>query len=459
MEFHKTTYGDGGGGGFPAPPPGPPMGMPPTGAPPPRTQLPPPPAPAPTPPGFPPPHAAAAPQQFQPPPPQAPPQHQHQPPPPQAFGGGADPYAYPGAPQQPPGFQQPPQPPQPQPPQAAFGGGGGSGGGGDEWGHGPDWNQAINTIGMASQFMGHGEVAQMVGGLDQQKLRDGYGKYQAWFGFLKIYFRVTNHYVLSKLKIIALPFRANHRRRASSQPIGHDQEYRYEDPSCDVNGMDMYIPSLALVTYVLLSAAIMGANHTFTPEVLGSQTSWCIGVCVLEVAALQILSMSFGATSKVCVLALMMSPRHHPPPPPGLVPRYGVHERLQIRRRLPLPAVTGAHAVAAMDGSILLVCEHTHTQTHTLFPPSDPTAHHCHPPPRRFIGCSSFLMRAQLMEHFKDPHTDHVLARAQPLLLAVMAWQPFIYIFLISNILGDAAPEAVAEVVAATEIPVTLPPA
>ena len=118
-----------------------------------------------------------------------------------------------------------------------------------------------------------------------------------WWGFLKMYFHVTNRFVLNRLRVIAFPFRTDHRRCATDAKEGYD----YCDAYDDTNAMDLYVPCIALITYVLLSAGIMGASGEFKPEVLGSQTSWCLAVAFLEVCVIQGLALSFGATSKVCL--------------------------------------------------------------------------------------------------------------------------------------------------------------
>eukprot|EP01061_Rhynchopus_euleeides_P026029 TRINITY_DN4253_c0_g1_i2.p1 TRINITY_DN4253_c0_g1~~TRINITY_DN4253_c0_g1_i2.p1 ORF type:complete len:320 (+),score=76.81 TRINITY_DN4253_c0_g1_i2:52-960(+) len=206
-----------------------------------------------------------------------------------------------------------------------------------------------------------------------------------WWGFFKMYFRVTNRYVLNRLKVISFPFRTDHTRLSSEEGSA---QYPYADASQDNNAMDLYLPSIALVTYVLLSAAIMGANKNFKPEVLGSQTSWCIAVCLLEVCVLQGLAMSFGVTSKLWLIdSVCMSGYKF----------VGVCLCLLFRCLLPSP--------------FWMV----------------PLGWCC--------ACSGFLLRAQLREHFKSG--PHVVTRAHPVLLAVAAWQPFIYLFLVANVVGE----------------------
>jgi len=103
-------------------------------------------------------------------------------------------------------------------------------------------------------------------------------------GLLRHYFSVDTTYVLSKLKILAVPFT-------------HKQFKRNKDPAsvcgsppprADVNSPDLYIPTMALVTYIVLFGLHMGWTHKFSPEVLGKTASSGLTVMVLEVMILKL---------------------------------------------------------------------------------------------------------------------------------------------------------------------------
>eukprot|EP01064_Diplonema_japonicum_P013505 TRINITY_DN2106_c7_g1_i1.p1 TRINITY_DN2106_c7_g1~~TRINITY_DN2106_c7_g1_i1.p1 ORF type:complete len:362 (+),score=44.90 TRINITY_DN2106_c7_g1_i1:81-1166(+) len=261
-----------------------------------------------------------------------------------------------------------------------------------------DWGQdfgnafnpanAMTAMAVATKMAQGGDGIEIAEGLFKAN-KPGITKYLSWIDGLKIYFRVTNSYVLNKMKNITFPYTTDHRRREVQQMTMSD--YEYEAPDSDPNGMDLYLPSMALVTYVLLSAAIRGTSHTFTPEVLGSQTSWCIAVCFLEVIALQILAISLGAVRKmwVCDTICMSGYKF-----------LGICVCLLSRFLLPFP----------------FWCA----------------------PFLWFSLASGFLLYSQLMEHFKDyAHGDgKVPIRSKPLILAGVA-QPFIFMFLVSNVIVE----------------------
>jgi hypothetical protein len=102
-----------------------------------------------------------------------------------------------------------------------------------------------------------------------------------WLNSLRYYFAVNNSYVLNKLKIIACPFlHKSWSRRISRQAEGIDT---YEPPNQDINAPDLYIPSMAFITYILLVGTLMGTNYNFTPEVLGMTASTGLITMLVEV--------------------------------------------------------------------------------------------------------------------------------------------------------------------------------
>lgn len=99
---------------------------------------------------------------------------------------------------------------------------------------------------------------------------------------LKPYFDVTNLYVLQKLKVLLFPWthKSWHRysdRDQSGQVVG------YKSPREDRNSPDLYIPVMALVTYVVCVGVIIGRLGVFRPEDLGYTASTAMGVVGLEV--------------------------------------------------------------------------------------------------------------------------------------------------------------------------------
>ncbi len=82
-------------------------------------------------------------------------------------------------------------------------------------------------------------------------------------------------YVLKKLMLIFLPF------------LHKDWCIRYSSdavtPREEPNLPDLYIPSMAFITYCLLSGYILGLQNRFAPEQLGIYASSALAWLLLEV--------------------------------------------------------------------------------------------------------------------------------------------------------------------------------
>ncbi|KAH7316491.1 transport protein yif1 [Stachybotrys elegans] len=104
---------------------------------------------------------------------------------------------------------------------------------------------------------------------------------------LKHYFNVSNSYVVNKLFLVLFPWR--HKPWSRKHAVGaNGQEGWYLPPREDINSPDMYIPVMALVTYILLSTLIAGLRGHFQPELLGYTASTSFFVVVVEIVALQL---------------------------------------------------------------------------------------------------------------------------------------------------------------------------
>lgn len=131
----------------------------------------------------------------------------------------------------------------------------------------------------------------------------------SWLVSLKYYFHVNNAYVMRKIKIILVPFlHANWKREkmdnggggggagggaASAAPLlvspGDDgQPTAYRPPRDDVNAPDLYIPTMAFVTFVLSMGYALGTAGQFHPEVLGITASRSMVLLFFEVLGLKL---------------------------------------------------------------------------------------------------------------------------------------------------------------------------
>ncbi|XP_023650723.1 protein YIF1A isoform X1 [Paramormyrops kingsleyae] len=93
---------------------------------------------------------------------------------------------------------------------------------------------------------------------------------------LKYFFAVDTKYVMKKLLLLMFPY------------THQDWEVRYHrdtpfTPRHDVNAPDLYIPTMAFITYILLAGMALGIQKRFSPEVLGLCASTALVWVIIEV--------------------------------------------------------------------------------------------------------------------------------------------------------------------------------
>jgi protein transport protein YIF1 len=103
---------------------------------------------------------------------------------------------------------------------------------------------------------------------------------------LKYYFHVNNNYVKNKLKVLLCPL-LHKKWKRDGQPDAQ-QQITYRPPSDDVNAPDLYLPLMAIITYILLMGVLLGVYHNFTPEYLGLTASSAMVVIVLEILLIRV---------------------------------------------------------------------------------------------------------------------------------------------------------------------------
>lgn len=95
---------------------------------------------------------------------------------------------------------------------------------------------------------------------------------------LKYYFAVDTNYVLKKLGLILFPF-------THSDWSVHYNPNEPIAPRYEVNAPDLYIPTMAFVTYILVTGYVYGTQNRFTPELLGIQASSAMVWLLMEILA------------------------------------------------------------------------------------------------------------------------------------------------------------------------------
>eukprot|EP00571_Detonula_confervacea_P010610 CAMPEP_0172307356 /NCGR_PEP_ID=MMETSP1058-20130122/8235_1 /TAXON_ID=83371 /ORGANISM="Detonula confervacea, Strain CCMP 353" /LENGTH=301 /DNA_ID=CAMNT_0013019507 /DNA_START=48 /DNA_END=950 /DNA_ORIENTATION=+ len=158
------------------------------------------------------------------------------------------------------------------------------------------WNPAMNMAAKAAVTGSVGDVNSAVmmnvaESMGKEFLEKGWAKAvpgleRSMVG-LRPYFAVDNSYVKRKMTKVLFPFLFREWAREEIEP-NPDGSMIYALPQQDENAPDLYIPSMSLLTYVLLCALCYGNAGKFDPEVLPDVTSKCVITQILEVIAIRI---------------------------------------------------------------------------------------------------------------------------------------------------------------------------
>ncbi|EJK45505.1 hypothetical protein THAOC_35879 [Thalassiosira oceanica] len=139
----------------------------------------------------------------------------------------------------------------------------------------------------AAKVIGGGNVDQAA----KDFLDDGWAKLIPFLErsliALRPYFALDNGYVKRKMFRVLFPFL--HKQWAREiQEQNPDLSVVYASPLVDDNAPDLYIPSMSLLTYVLLCALCYGNAGKFEPEVMPDICSKCLVTQILEMIAIRI---------------------------------------------------------------------------------------------------------------------------------------------------------------------------
>jgi len=147
---------------------------------------------------------------------------------------------------------------------------------------------------MAAAATGNQEAMVNAGiGVGKQFLQESTARFlpglETTMRILRNYFAVDNRYVKAKIQRILFPFMKREWTRVQNDiPSGEPvTAISYASPINDENAFDLYIPLMALITYVLLCALCYGSAGEFNPEVLPEVAKWCFGTQAVEVLLLR----------------------------------------------------------------------------------------------------------------------------------------------------------------------------
>lgn len=102
---------------------------------------------------------------------------------------------------------------------------------------------------------------------------------------LKHHFNVSNSYVINKIRLVLFPWLQKPqawRRQVRRSESGQAAEWA--SPREDINSPDLYIPLMAVVSYILLCALHAGLQKQFHTKILGEAASRALVVIILDFA-------------------------------------------------------------------------------------------------------------------------------------------------------------------------------
>lgn len=131
---------------------------------------------------------------------------------------------------------------------------------------------------------------------------------------VKYYFKVSNAYVLKKLLLIVFPYRnkswirqvsnngnvngAHGNGNGNGNGNGGVGVEGYATPIDDINAPDLYIPTMAFLSYILVWAIDAGMRGDFHPEMLGYATTRTLAFYLMDFILLRVSFYILGIGSK-----------------------------------------------------------------------------------------------------------------------------------------------------------------
>ncbi|KAF5376353.1 hypothetical protein D9757_008646 [Collybiopsis confluens] len=97
---------------------------------------------------------------------------------------------------------------------------------------------------------------------------------------VKHHFNVSNSYVIRKIQLVVFPW--THKSWSRKVQRSEQGQVEYFTPRDDFNSPDLYIPLMAIVTYILISAFHSGLQSRFHPKILGESASSALAVIIVD---------------------------------------------------------------------------------------------------------------------------------------------------------------------------------
>lgn len=115
---------------------------------------------------------------------------------------------------------------------------------------------------------------------------------------LKYYYAVNTDYVFSKLTLLFFPF------TQKDWTVKYEQDVPLQ-PRYEKNAPDMYIPTMAFLTYIVMAGLVLGTQERFTPEQLGILSSSALAWGIIELLVHTISLYAMNVETSLATLDLL----------------------------------------------------------------------------------------------------------------------------------------------------------
>ncbi|AOW05988.1 YIF1-domain-containing protein [Yarrowia lipolytica] len=170
-------------------------------------------------------------------------------------------------------------------------------------GAGGDQGNFFNPAGYPQFFNdGTAQVGLQVGrsavAAGQEYMEKNFNKYVS-VSQLRYYFQVSNLYVVKKLGLVLFPFLHKPWTRDVVRSETTGEIEGYAPARDDINAPDMYIPTMAFTTYIILCSVLSGVHDHFHPQLFGTLASKAVSVMVFELLVLRLATYLLSADSQL----------------------------------------------------------------------------------------------------------------------------------------------------------------
>lgn len=157
--------------------------------------------------------------------------------------------------------------------------------------HGETHGEEFSTPQFATQLLAQPVVTDMAVQYGNALVGTGKQQLEKYMSIstLRYYFAVNTDYVFAKLALLFFPF--THK----DWSVKYEQDVPLQ-PRYEKNAPDMYIPTMAFLTYVVTAGLVLGTQERFTPEHLGilasSALAWSLIELVIHTVSLYVMNLN-----------------------------------------------------------------------------------------------------------------------------------------------------------------------